>query len=65
MTGVAVGPRREHDPSEPGPEILEIRREREDRHDLRGDGDHELGLPRDAVLATAEPDHDVAQAPGR
>ena len=56
-----VRPRREHHPSEPGAQILEVRREGEDGHHLRGDRDHELGLARDAVLAATEPDDDVAQ----
>ena len=63
VTGCPVGPRREHHPSEPRPEILEIRREGEDGHHLRGDRDHEIRLPRDAVLAATEPDDDVAQRP--
>ena len=61
MIGVPSRRRREHDPAEAGPQVVQVRRQREDRHDLGRDGDHELGLARVAVLAAAEPDHDLAQ----
>ena len=35
--------------------------QREDRHDLGRDGDHELGLARVAVVLAAQAHHDVAQ----
>ena len=57
----AVLARREHDPAEPGPEVREVAREGEDRHDLGCDRDHELGLARVAVLLAAQADHDLAQ----
>ena len=53
--------RRQDDPAEPRAQVVQVGGEGEDRHDLGGDGDDELGLARDAVLAPAEPDDDVAQ----
>ncbi len=61
VIGLPVGGRREDDPAEPRAQVVQVGREGEDRHHLRGDGDDELGLARDAVLATAEADDDVAQ----
>ena len=58
---LAVGGRREDDPAEPRAQVLQVRGEGEDGHDLGRDRDDELGLARDAVLATAEPDDDVAK----
>ena len=58
-----VGRRREDDPAEPRPQVVQVGGQGEDGHDLRADGDDELGLARDAVLAPAEPDDDVAQGP--
>ena len=49
--------------AEPRPQVVQVGGEGEDGHDLRGDGDDELGLARDAVLAAAEADDDVAQRP--
>ena len=60
---LAVGRRRQDDPPEPGAQVEQVGREGEDRHDLGADRDHELGLARDAVLAPAEADDDVAQRP--
>ena len=51
VTGVPSGRRRQDDPAEPRPQVLEVRGEGEDGHHLGGDGDDELGLARDAVLA--------------
>ncbi len=58
-----VGRRGQDDPPEPGAQVEQVGGEGEDRHDLRADGDDELGLARDAVLAPAEADDDVAQRP--
>ena len=41
----------------------EVAREGEDGHDLRGDGDDELGLARVAVLAAAQAHHDLPERP--
>ena len=57
--GRAVRPRREDDPPQPRPQVEEVGRQREDRHHLGADRDDELGLARDAVLATAQPDDGV------
>jgi hypothetical protein len=54
--GLAVGRRREDDPAEPRPEVVEVGREGEDGHDLRRDRDHPLGLARNAVLLAAQAD---------
>ena len=58
---VAAG--REHDPAEPRPEVVDVGREGEDRHDLGADRDHVLGGARVAVLGAAQPDDDLAQRP--
>ena len=63
VTAVPSPRRREDDPPESGAQVEDVGREREDRHDLRADGDDELGLARDPVLAPAEPDDDMAQCP--
>src|SRR4029450_3314437 len=39
----------------------QVGRQREYRHDLRADGDDELGLARDAILLATEADHHVAE----
>ena len=57
----AVLPGGQDDPAEPGAEVLEVRGQGEDRHDLGRDGDHELGLARVAVVLAAQAHHDVAQ----
>ena len=59
----AVGRGREDDPAEPRAQVVEVGGEGEDGHDLGADRDDELGLARDAVLASAEADDDVAQRP--
>ena len=63
MIGLPVGRRREHDPAEPRAQVEQVRGQGQDRHDLRPDGDDELRLARDPVLAAAQPDDDVAQRP--
>ena len=63
VTGVPSRGRREDDPAEPRAQVVQVGGEGEDRHDLGADGDDELGLARDAVLAPAEADDDVAQRP--
>ena len=63
VTGDPVGAGGEDHPAQPRPKVEQVGREGEDRHHLRGDGDDELGLARDAVLAPAEADDDVAQGP--
>ena len=60
---LAVGRRRQDDPAEPGAQVEQVGGEGEDRHHLGADGDDVLGLARDAVLAPAEADDDVAQRP--
>ena len=59
----AVGRRRQDDPPEPRAQVEQVGGQGEDGHDLGADGDDELGLARDAVLAPAEADDDVAQRP--
>jgi hypothetical protein len=54
---------RNDDAAEPRAEVLEIRREREDRHHLGGRRDHEASLARDAVHLSAEADDAVAELP--
>ena len=49
------------DVSQPPLEIRQVGRQTEDRHDLRGHGDLETALPRDAVNRAAQTDDDVAQ----
>ena len=49
------------DATQPLAHVLQRRREGQDHHHLAGRGDVEPGLPRHAVGARAEPDHDVAQ----
>ena len=56
-----VARRGQDHPAEPGAQVRQVRGQREDRHDLRGDRDDELGLAGVAVLATAEPDDDLPQ----
>ena len=58
---VAVVGRGHDDAAEPRAEILQVAREREDRHDLGGRGDHEAVLPGNAVRLAAQARHDVAQ----
>ena len=58
---LAVGRRRQDDPAEPGAQVEQVGGEGEDRHHLGADRDDVLGLARDAVLAPAEADDDVAQ----
>ena len=61
--GLAIRGRREDDPPEPRPEVLQVGGQRQDGHDLGADRDDELRLARDAVLATAQADDHVAQGP--
>ena len=61
MIGLAIRVGRQDDPPEPGAQVEQVGRERQDRHHLGADRDHELGLARDAVLAPAEADDDVAE----
>ena len=60
---LAVGRGREDDPSQAGPQVLQVRGQGQDRHDLGADRDDELGLARDAVLAAAEADDHVPEGP--
>ena len=59
----AVARQTDHHAPEPLPHVLQRRREREHRHDLRGGGDVESCLPRHAVLGRTQADHDTAQHP--
>ena len=59
--GLAFVGRCDHYSSEAPPQIPQICREREHRHDLRRRGDHELVLARDAVRLAAQADDRVAQ----
>ena len=59
--GLAVRRRADGDRAEPPPQVLQVRRDGHDRHDLGGGGDVEAGLARDAVELAAEPRDDVAQ----
>jgi hypothetical protein len=52
--GRAVAAGRQHHPAEPRAEVVQVMGQSEDGHHLRGDGDHELGLARNAVLLAAE-----------
>ena len=63
MIGLAIRVGRHDDPPEPGAEVEQVGRERQHRHHLGADGDHELGLARDAVLASAQADDDVTERP--
>ena len=50
-----------HDPPHPLAQVAQVPREGEHRHHLRGRGDVEPGLARDAILLGAKAAHDVAQ----
>src|ERR1700730_12126006 len=58
---LATLPVADHDPTQPLAQLAQRRRESQTRHDNRGRGDIETGLPDDAVLARAEADDDIAQ----
>ena len=58
---LAVERRRDHDPGQARAQVMQVRREREDRHDLGGGRDHELVLARDPVGFPSEPDHRPAE----
>src|SRR3972149_5205133 len=51
------------DPAQTLPQVGEAGRQADDRHHLRGDGDVERRLPRDAVVLAAEADDYVPQGP--
>ena len=51
----------EDDPTQPGPQVAQIARQGQDRHDLRGDSDLPLVFPWHAVLAAAETDDGLPQ----
>jgi hypothetical protein len=51
----------DHDALDARLEVLQIRRQAQDGHDLRGDGDLEAALARHAVRRAAEAEHDVPQ----
>ncbi len=55
--GLPLTVRGHDDPAKARSQVEEVAREGEDRHHLRGDGDHPLGLTGDAVLLAAEADH--------
>jgi hypothetical protein len=53
----------EDDPAKSHPQVLQVGGQREDRHDLRGDRDLPLRLPRIPVLVSAQPDHRMPDRP--
>jgi hypothetical protein len=57
----AVERARDRDPAEPLAQVVEVLRDREDRHHLGGGGDVEARLARVAVGAPAHADRDLAQ----
>ena len=59
--GLALVRRADRDRAEPRAQVVEVARDRDDRHHLGRGGDVEAGLARVAVRAPAEADHDVAQ----
>ncbi len=59
--GLAVVRLPDRDRAEPLPQVREIARDGDERHDLARGGDVEPGLPRVAVRPAAEPRHDVAE----
>ena len=65
LGGDRVATRRvaDDDPAESGPQVLERRGQRQDRHHLGRRGDVEAGLADHAVGLVAEADDDVAQRP--
>ncbi len=52
--GAIVGVPEGDAPPQPGPKVVEVRGEAEDRHDFRGDGDVEAVLPRYSLYGSAE-----------
>jgi hypothetical protein len=60
---LAARRRRQDDPSESGPQVVEVRGKGEHRHDLRRHRDHPLRLTRDAVLPAAQADDRATHGP--
>ena len=51
-----------NDPSQTFLQIVHICGQAEDGHDLRGNGDHEMILPDNAVGLGSQSDHDISQS---